>query len=359
MNVTVIGGGNVGTQLAVHCAAAGNNVTVYSSKPQLFGKHLTISNKSGRPLLSADICRATADISEAVDNADMIIVTLPAFCMDDIAAKLLSYIRTGLIILLVPGTGGSEFAFRECRRKGAVICGLQRVPSVARLVEYGKEVCAEGYRDCLYLAALPKEQTDKLCTIVSTFMSMECKPLPDYLNLTLTPSNPILHTSRLRTIFKDYKEGRGYNSLPLFYEEWSDESSELLFEMDNEVQQLCALLDGFDLSYVKSLKIHYGCDLPSKLTAKIRSISGFKGLKTPFKVIDGMLYPDLESRYFTADFPYGLAVIICIAELYGANIPKLRSVMEWYRSVCGCSAEFKLSSYGINNKSDFEHYYDK
>lgn len=36
----------------------------------------------------------------------------------------------------------------------------ERVPSVARLVEYGKSVCATGYRKTLYAAALPTIKSD-------------------------------------------------------------------------------------------------------------------------------------------------------------------------------------------------------
>lgn len=33
MKITIVGAGNVGTQLAVHCAEKGHRVTIYSSKP--------------------------------------------------------------------------------------------------------------------------------------------------------------------------------------------------------------------------------------------------------------------------------------------------------------------------------------
>lgn len=359
MNITVIGGGNVGTQLAVHCAASGHNVIIYTSKPQLFSKHLKITDRIGNTLLSAEIQGAVNDLSAAMRSADMVIVTLPAFCMDDIAQKMEKYIRKGMIILLVPGTGGSEFAFDRCRNKGAVICGLQRVPSVARLAEYGRNVCAEGYRSCLYLASLSAEKTDEVCRIIQNILSIECRPLPDYLNLTLTPSNPVLHTSRLRTIFKDCMKKDGYSSLPLFYEEWSDESSELLFKMDDEVQQICQKLQKFDLSYVRSLKEHYESKTPGELTKKIRSISGFKGLPTPSVEHDGLFFPDFSSRYFTADFPYGLAVLIQIAELYNIEIPNMKSTMEWYYEAAGRKKEFRLQQYNINSVSDLEHFYDK
>ena len=40
MKITIVGGGNIGTQFAVHCAEKGNEVKIYTSTPKLFSKHL-------------------------------------------------------------------------------------------------------------------------------------------------------------------------------------------------------------------------------------------------------------------------------------------------------------------------------
>ena len=42
MNITIVGGGNIGTQFAVHCAEKQHRVIMYSSKPKQFCKHLTV-----------------------------------------------------------------------------------------------------------------------------------------------------------------------------------------------------------------------------------------------------------------------------------------------------------------------------
>ncbi len=92
-------------------------------------------------------------------------------------------------------------AFKDAISKGAIVFGLQRVPSVARLEKYGECVCATGYRKELYVAALPSKYTKEVCSLLSDGLQMQCEPLPNYLNLTLTPSNPILYTTRLKKQF--------------------------------------------------------------------------------------------------------------------------------------------------------------
>lgn len=171
--------------------------------------------------------------------------------------------------------------------------------------------------------------------------------MPNYLNVTLTPSNPILHTTRLSVLFKDYVDGLTYDKVPLLYEEWDNESSELLLKCDNEVQTICKSLDCFDLSYVKSLKIHYESDTAEQLTSKITSINSFKGLKSPcIQTHDGYI-PDFSSRYFTADFPYGLSILVQISKLLGLSCPYMTKTLDWYNKLVALHSEFSFAEYGI------------
>ncbi len=355
--ITIVGGGNIGTQFAVHCAEKGHEVIISTSKPESFSHELVVQNQRGEAIHKGKIKCATSDDEIAFLNADVIFVTLPAYCMKDIADRIAVYANENMSIGLIPGTGGGECAFSKCISKGAAVFGMQRVPSVARLVEYGKRVCAVGYREKLHVAALPKSKCKECAALVASIFGVECAEVPEYLNLTLTPSNPILHTTRLRSIFEEYKDGVTYDAIPLFYEEWSDETSRLLFKCDDEVQQICRALNEFDLSYVKSLKLHYESATPEALTAKIRSIEGFKGLPTPSVLKDGKYIPDLTSRYFTADFSYGLTIINQIADLLNLSVPNIRETMDWYKKIEISHQEFSFAEYGITDRKTFCEFY--
>ncbi|MGN1157554.1 MAG: NAD/NADP octopine/nopaline dehydrogenase family protein [Agathobacter sp.] len=359
MNITIVGGGNIGTQFAVHCAEKGHCVTIHTTKPEKFDSKLSVVDETGKVMHEGTIHCATTDDRVAFENADVVFITLPAYCMNDIAKKMLPYVRKGMKIGLIPGTGGGECAFHQCIEKGAVAFGLQRVPSVARLVEYGRKVCAIGYRDELYVASIPSASVKECAEIIFHIFDKRCIEMPNYLNLTLTPSNPVLHTTRLRTLFKDYHEGVVYEEIPLFYEQWDNETSELLLKCDEEVQQICRALDMFELSFVKPLSVHYESDTPEKMTKKISSIQGFKGLTTPSVKVDGGYIPDLSSRYFTADFPYGLAILVQIADFAGVEANHLKETMNWYRALTCEKREFRFSDYGINSLEDLIDFYSK
>ncbi|WP_081850137.1 NAD/NADP-dependent octopine/nopaline dehydrogenase family protein [Ruminococcus sp. HUN007] len=357
MRITIVGGGNIGTQFAVHCAEKCHDVIVYTSAPDLYDGCLNIVDENGITTHQGIIHQATNDPKIAFSNAEVIIITFPAMMMNDIANLIFEFADKNSIIGVVPGNGGSECAFKKCIERGNVFFGIERVPAIARLISKGKTVKSTGYRNELHVASIPKSEVDKCCKLVQDIFEIPCLPIPNYLNLTLTPSNPILHTTRLRTIFKDYYKGKVYSSLPLFYEEWDDESSKLLFACDNEVQMLCQVFPEFQLEYVKSLREHYESPTIESMTKKISSIQAFKGLKTPAVSVEGGFVPDFHSRYFTADFSYGLTIIKQIADLSEVETPCIDSVLTWYKKIAVEKNEFRFLDYGISSLSDIKQFY--
>lgn len=360
MNITIVGGGNIGTQFAVHCAKKGHRVRIYTSKPVLFASELEIVNEENTVIHRGKIDIATSSYEVAFADAELIFVTIPAFCMEKIATEIRRFMKPGVLIGLVPGTGGGECAFKSCIERGAIVFGLQRVPSVARLVEYGRKVRAVGYRNKLAVATLPGSYCELCCKTVENIFDITCERLPNYLNVTLTPSNPILHTTRLYILFRDYYVGKKYSRIPYFYEEWDTETSELLLKCDDEVQMVCKKLSEFDLREVKSLKVHYESMDAEALTKKIRSIKGFQGLLTPMKEPGGEGYyiPDFDSRYFSADFSYGLSILIQIARFIGVETPNMLMVYEWYCKIVNTSTEFEFEHYGIRGVDELYEFYN-
>ena len=357
MRITVVGGGNIGTVFAVHCAEKGHEVTVYTSRPELFDGALNTVDDSGTTTHEGIIKQATYDPELAFREADLIMITMPATVMRSLAETIFEHSDAHSIIGVVPGNGGSECAFRKCIERGNIFFGIERAPAIARLVQKGKTVKATGYRDELHVAALPRSNGEKCAEMISGFFDMKTTVIPCYLNLTMTPSNPILHTTRLKTLFGDWHEGVVYDSVPLFYEEWSDASSELLLACDDEVQSICRALPEFDLQYVKSLRVHYESPTVEAMTRKISSIPAFKGLTTPAVTENGGLIPDLHSRYFTADFSYGLTIIRQVADFAGVSTPYIDETMAWYKSIALETEEFSFSDYGITDRESFRNFY--
>ena len=277
--------------------------------------------------------------------------------MKCIADVIFEHADTNSWIGVIPGNGGGECSFRKCIERGNIFFGIERVPAIARLVKKGKTVKATGYRDELHVSALPKCYAERCAELIESIFNIKTTVIPSYLNLTMTPSNPILHTTRLKTIFSDWHEGVVYESLPLFYEEWDDASSELMIACDEEVQSVCKALPEFDLQYVKSLRVHYDSPNVETMTKKIKSIEAFKGLKTPAIQIDNGFIPDLHSRYFTSDFSYGLSIIKQIADFAHVPIPNIDETIDWYKNIAVEKEQFRFDDYGIIDCETLKKFY--
>lgn len=350
-DIAVIGGGNIGTQFACICASKGYRVNLLSSKPELFDGTLEVVDESEH-VTTGKLHMISSDMEAVVDGCRIVIVTHPAFRLKEVSDQMEPFIKAGTNIMVMPGTGGAEFAFRGCMESGAVLAGVQRVPSVARLERYGKRVRCEGLRSELFLASIPTGRAEELSAFMSGLWGVPCRPLPNYLSVTLTPSNPILHTTRLRTLFADYEQGKVYDRNPLFYGEWDDASSELLIKCDEELQKLIKIMDKLDLHGVRSLKLHYESDSAEAMTKKLCSIKSLHDLASPMKKVEGGWVPDFRSRYFTADFPFGLAIIEELAEILDCPVPNIKETMDWYRNVTNDLNRLDLRSRGIRSIED-------
>lgn len=355
MNISVIGGGNIGTLIAGELASKKHNITVFTSKPEKWSNQIEVFDEDENLVSTSVVSRVTDNLKCAVSEADLLFITYPANLFSEVYRRLRPFAKPGQKYCIVPGGGGAEFAFKGLTDRGCELIGLQRVHSIARLKEYGKSVYMLGRKPSLSIASVPNDNIEENASLIHELFNIPVISLSNYLSVTLVPSNSILHTSRLYSMFKDYKDGMKYPKNFLFYEEWNEESSEIMLNCDSELQRICEALP-FDMTGVKALKIHYESKDSASLTSKIRSIKAFKGLLSPMKEISGEWIPDKASRYFCADFSFGLKIIRDIAELYSIDTPNIQSLWDWYTTFNHSDAE-KAFSIGDISKKDFESMY--
>jgi len=334
MKIAVLGSGNIGTLISAQMTLKGHEIRLYSRKPHLFEPQIIYEDADFDTKQAVELYMVTSNLKEVVSGADLVIVTVPSFAIKELMEKVFPLIDINTRILFYPGTGGVEFYCKEFVEAGGVIFGTQRVCSVARLREYGKHVVSSGKRGEMFIAAIPASNGQEAREMFTELFDIKTTALPNYLSVTFTPSNPILHTSRLYSLFKDYNPEEGYERIPLFYEEWDLDSSNILVALDKEVQDMCQLMP-MDLSDVRSLLVHYESTDALQLKNKICSIKSFKGLATPQVEINGKVHPDLESRYFTADFPYGLLILKAFANICKIETPMMNEVIGWYQKLIG------------------------
>lgn len=330
MKICVVGAGNIGLALTSVLALQNKHDVVLYTKKSFNPSELVFKDiEAGTEYENLNFVTET-DLETALANADYIFCTYPAFLRKDFIDKAAPYISSGSKIGFVPGYGGAEYMCNSLVDKGVTIFGLQRVPFVARQ-ENQKLATILSRKEQLFAAAIPKNQTDIVCNDLEMLIGIPTVALKEYMAVTLTPSNPLLHLTGLYNVFKDYKEGDYYDRQLMFYAEWNDETSELLLEYDKELQEICSKLAPLNLEEVVSLKEYYESPNAQAMTQKLKSIKAFEVVQVPLCKKDNKYYPDFNSRMFIEDFPYGIAIIKYFAILTNVETPAIDTILEFYK----------------------------
>ena len=80
-------------------------------------------------------------------------------------------------------------------------------------------------------------------------------------------------------------------------------------------------------------------------------------MKTPSVLLKDGFIPDLNSRYFIADFSYGLSILVQIANLLNIDTPFMKKTLTWYVEIAEKKEMFDFKEFGINDKQTFEEFY--
>lgn len=328
--ICICGGGS----LAHVCAGVLSSqkdveVNVLTRKPDLWSDRLKVTDINGkvyegRPKVISD------KPSEALDGCGMVLLCLPGFAIESTLETIRPFVGNALVGSIVSSTG-FFFAAHRILGEDASLFGFQRVPFIARTEEYGHSAKLLGYKPQLALAAENVEDRESLRLLAERLWMTPVRLLGSHYEASLTNSNPILHTGRLYSLWRDW-DGEVYDHNILFYKEWTDEASQTLIDMDAEFMRLLASLPVSE-GAIPSLLDYYESHDAASLTRKISSIPAFQSITAPMKKTSCGWIPDFESRYFTEDFPYGLKFIVDLAEEKHIDTPSLKKVLDWGMSV--------------------------
>lgn len=334
MKVCIVGGGHIGTALLCYVKHTRPEyaVTMYTRKPEMFSKDIKCNDWEGEKSYLATPDAISNEASVSAKDADIVFIALPHFAVEKAFKDIAPYVSETAYIGVIPGGGGCEFFFNKYFTEKQTLFGFQRVPFTAKLQEYGKEVNLKSWKPFSVVGTLPSNRIEEACEKIET-CGLKTKKATNYLEVALTPTNPLLHTSRTNELFSGYDRNHVFSEKCKFYVGWSDKTSVTLFGMDAELQQLLKRITevtGIETSAIRPLTEHYESFSISALTAKINSIATFQSVFAPMKEVEGGYVADTTSRMFTEDFPWGLAVIRSYFELFDIPAPTMDKVLSWY-----------------------------
>lgn len=378
-NICIVGAGNEGHYLM---ALLGSNkdlkVSVLTSKADGFQKEIVCHNVQSDEYIVGRLEKASTEPKDVIPMADVVIFTVPTNGCEKYLRKIEPHInRPGVVLVFIPGTGGVEYMAKKLvEEKKCIIVGSQRVPSGTKVTKRGATVDALDKRRDIRIATLPNNYCKDACQFISNTFGIKTIQLPNYLAVTFTPSNAIIHTTRLYALFHGYQDGQEYETRLSLYKQWDVLSSEMLLGCDDELKQCMEKLAMFDFSGLQLLRYHYEIDTiegsndVERLTKKMQSLVFLKDFAPMKQTENGKWVPDFGSRYFLEDYPFGLAILKSFCKLCKVETPYMDKVLGWFDKKFktnyyidgqfegdGVRALPVPQNYGINSISELSSFY--
>jgi len=362
--VTVCGGGN-----GAHCSVgyighhADVKVNVLTTKPEKWSDSIKLTTATStwadRGDFIGKINKCSDDAAEVIPESDVVLVAAPAHVHGPILRKVAGHVKEGAMVGTIFAQGGFDWIARDAlgpegMAKVKAIFGLQNIPWICKTTHYGSESRLLGPKKSLDVVSYPVEAVDDVASTVESLFDIPTSTIPNFLSVTLTPSNQIIHPARYAAIFHDYDGERTYTHDELkarsgltLYEDFDALSTEYLARLDNELQiikeALTAHFPQLNLSAVLPIKERiikgYGKDVKdtSSLLQVMRTNVGYIGCGTPLtETSDGKFKPNVDSRLYWEDIPYGLCILKGLAEMLGdIPTPTINEMIYWHQQQMG------------------------
>lgn len=343
MIIAVLGGGAGCYAAAADLSEQGHSVRLWrrnaaSLRPVIEHRGIVVKDADGRR--EVPLALATANMSEAVKDAELILIPLPAFAQPDIGRELCPQLTEGQVVFLPPGTFGSFLLADTARRCGnpakAIFAESGTLPYLTR--RHGpREIAITVRARRLPTGVFPASRTAEAMEILrKAYPAVEA--VEDVLSAALMNAGPIIHPPLILM-----------NAAPLqHFREWDihDEGTQA------SVRRVTNVLDGERIA--------------------IREILGYTPYHFPLRdhyETDRWMYGDAhqalvdsgdwrehidltEHRYMREDVALGLAFMVSVADWARADAPVARGLLAIGSAVCGeafRTGPRTLESLGLDN----------
>ncbi|MFT5873283.1 MAG: opine dehydrogenase [Clostridium sp.] len=323
----LIGAGNGGQSMAGHLGVMGFSVKIFDVfKPVIDaikeqgGIHVDgVVNGFGKVEL------ATTDIKEALEDVDVIVVTLPSLYHASIAKACAPYLKDGQIVLLHPTATFGSLEFRkvlidEKCKANIILADTQTLLYTCRSPKFGYANIF-GIKNVVLTAALPSKYNEKVLSIINTafpqFIAAEnvLRTGLENLNAMMHPAPTILNTGRI-----DSQEDFLY-----YLDGITPAVGHYVEEMDKERIEIGKAV-GLKLTpmteWYRKMYDAKG-DTLSELAKSTECYKGVKGQKS------------LKTRYLLEDVPNSLEPIVSLGHMLGVNVSKMETIVNLVRDMLG------------------------
>jgi len=320
-SVCVAGAGSGGHAMASHLALKGCKVSLFNRSENRLS---TVKVRGGIQVYGevngfAKIDTITSDPAEAIDDADLIMVVVPATAHQNMARLLGPHLRDGQIVILNPGRTGGALEFTEALRRMGVktfcyVGETQTLLYVCRLTNPG-QVRVMGIKNAVPLATIPAYHVPDVLPIVNKVLQ-QFTPGDNVLKTSLGNTGALFHPTL--TVLNAAWIAHAHGSFEFYHEGASPTVARVLEVLDRERLSIAAALGVRVPSAREWLFNAYGV-AEDDLYHSMQAYKGYSGLKAPNRI---------DHRYVTEDVPYSLVPMASLGAHLGVSVPTMNAIIH-------------------------------
>lgn len=353
-NVVIVGGGNSAHVLIPLLSEANFNITMLTSRPNDWSHTIELEYRNPNDeileVFHGKIDTITDDPQSCIPNADYIILCMPVYQYRVALHRLAPYINRDkqVVVGTVYGQGGFNWMMEEILQKyqlsNITYFAFGLIPWVCRTKEYGRAGITYGVKVRNAAMVYPREHFarindeffEQIC--YRWFKKGKVEQLDNFISITLSVDNQIIHPSRCYAICKEYGgKWKHAEDVPRFYKDYDDFSAQCLADLDadyskvrNRIMQLYPNEDfHYMLGYLDLEHYSYQSSSSDIVDSFVNSPT-LQAIATPV-IPDGQGNVELDKngRFFMDDIYYGIAITKWIAEILQMDVPMIDKLLHW------------------------------
>jgi len=321
--------------MAAHLALKGVRVHLWNRSPERLLPiqrsgyiHLIASpDRPDLPQGQAHLPLVTTDIEEAIREAKVLMVVVPATGHAEVAERLAPHLRDGHIIVLNPGrTGGALEVLHVLQQHGVkadvIVAEAQTLLYASRALNPG-QVQIFGIKNSVPVAAIPAYRTPEVIQALraayTEFVPGDnvMKTSMDNIGAIFHPAVTVLNAARIESTHGDFE---------YYIDGITPSVAQVLETLDAERVTVAAAMGFGCMTAREWLYVAYGASGKTLFDA-IRANQGYYGIKAP---------PIVHHRYITEDVPMSLVPIASLGEMLGVPCPTVRAIIHLANLMHGC-----------------------
>lgn len=356
--LVICGGGSSAHTLIPLLNGSMFDVSIYTSRPEQWHNQIDLEwhNPQGDILgtYSGTLSRASSDAKSLIPEADYIVFCMPVHKYRVALHNIAPYINREKTVFVgtLYGQGGWNWMVDEVKNlynlHNIVTFAFGLIPWVCRIIKYGQTGVTYGCKAVNYAACSPheffpqinEELLDHIC--YHWFGKGKVEQSDNFLSLTLSVDNQIIHTSRCLGLYKVYgKTWKRREDVPWFYKDYDDISAQLLARLDDDYSQIRNAIKAlhpekdyhYMMDYLALERFSYqshNTDIKESFITSQTLIS----IGTPVvQNADGLWEIDRNHRFFLDDIYYGNCIAKWMAEKLNIHTPTIDEILQWAQLV--------------------------